>query len=48
MQNKHSLIIKTDTCIFCKGVKSDKGIRQIERAHCNNYSLSDILTLAVT
>ena len=39
---------KTDTCIFCKGVKGDNGIRQIERAHCNNYSRSDILILAVT
>jgi hypothetical protein len=39
---------KTDTCIFCKEVKGDNGIRQIERAHCNNYSRSDILILAVT
>ena len=39
---------KTDTCIFCKGIKGEKGIRQIERAHCNNYSRSDILLLAVS
>jgi len=39
---------KTDTCIFCKGGKDDDGIRQIERAHCNNYSRSDILLLAVS
>ena len=38
---------KTDTCIFCKGVKGDNGIRQIERAHCNNYSRADILKLAI-
>ena len=38
---------KTDTCIFCKGVKGENGIRQIERAHCNNYCRSDILELAV-
>jgi|TARA_B110000046_G_C12847096_1_gene336118 hypothetical protein len=39
---------KTDTCIFCKGIKGENGIRQIERAHCNNYSRSDILHLAVS
>ena len=38
---------KTDTCIFCKGVKGKNGIRQIERAHCHNYSRSDILHLAI-
>ena len=38
---------KIDTCIFCKGVKGKNGIRQIERAHCHNYSRSDILHLAV-
>jgi len=39
---------KTDTCIFCKGIKGENGIRQIERAHCNNYTRSDILELAVS
>ena len=39
---------KTDTCIFCKGKKGENGIRQIERAHCNKYSRSDILLLAVS
>lgn len=39
--------VKTDTCIFCKEVKGKNGIRQIERAHCHNYSRSDILRLAI-
>ena len=39
---------KTDTCIFCNGVKGENSIRQIERAHCNNYCRSDILLLAVS
>lgn len=40
---------KTDTCIFCKGTKGkNSGIRQIERAHCNKYSRSYILLLAVS
>ena len=38
---------KRNTCTFCKGVKGKNGIRQIERAHCHNYSRSDILHLAV-
>ena len=38
---------KTNTCILCDGIKGENGIRQIERAHCNNYCRSDILLLAV-
>tara|TARA_B110000858_G_C17624722_1_gene390686 strand:- start:131 stop:577 length:447 start_codon:yes stop_codon:yes gene_type:complete len=38
---------KTNECSFCMRKKGDKSIRQFERAHCNNYSRSDILTMAV-
>lgn len=38
---------KTNICILCNGIKGENGIRQIERAHCNNYSRSDILLMAV-
>ncbi len=38
---------KTNICSYCNSVKGENGIRQIERAHCNNYSRSDILSLAV-
>ena len=38
---------KTVKCSFCNYKKGENGIRQFERAHCNNYSRSDILTLAI-
>ena len=38
---------KTDKCSHCNYLKGENGIRQIERAHCNNYSRSDILSMAV-
>ena len=38
---------KTDKCSFCNCKKGENGIRQFERAHCNNYSRADILKLAI-
>ena len=38
---------KTDACSFCNYKKGENGIRQFERAHCNNYSRADILKLAI-
>ena len=38
---------KTTNCAFCGKGKGDEGIRQFERAHCNNYSRYDLLLLAV-
>ena len=38
---------KTEECSFCNKKKGENGIRQFERAHCNNYSREDILTMAV-
>ncbi len=38
---------KTEECSFCNYKKGENGIRQFERAHCNNYSRSDILSIAV-
>jgi len=38
---------KTDRCSFCNCKKGENGIRQFERAHCNNYSRADILKLAI-
>ena len=38
---------KIDKCSYCNGVKGLNGIRQFERAHCNNYSRNDILIMAL-
>ena len=38
---------KTNRCIFCNRTKDDNEIKQFERAHCNNYSRSDILSMAI-
>ena len=38
---------KTEKCSYCDCSVGENGIRQIERAHCNNYSRLDILSLAV-
>ena len=37
----------TDKCMVCNKSKNDEGVRQFERAHCNNYSRYDLLLLAV-
>ena len=36
-----------DKCVLCQGKKGENGIRQIERAHCNNYSRKDLLMMAL-
>lgn len=38
---------KTDKCSLCNCKKGDNGVRQFERAHCNNYSRGDILNIAI-
>ena len=38
---------KTENCIYCKRKKGEGGIRQFERAHCNNYTRLDILIKAL-
>ena len=38
---------KTKECSFCHYKKGENGIRQFERAHCNNYSRYDLLKLAI-
>lgn len=38
---------KTNHCSYCNNVKGENNIRQFERAHCNIYSRSDILLMAV-
>ena len=38
---------KTNKCILCNKKKGEDGIRQFERAHCNNYSRYDLLLLAI-
>ena len=39
---------KTDKCSFCNCKKGENGVRQFERAHCNKFSRSDILNIAIT
>ena len=38
---------RTTKCAFCKKKKGEDGVRQFERAHCNNYSRYDILLMAL-
>ena len=38
---------KTEKCSFCNQKKNENGIRQFERAHCNNYSRGDMLSMAI-
>ena len=38
---------KQTTCLQCGKSKGDIGVRQFERAHCNNYSRKDLLLLAL-
>ena len=38
---------KPTKCIICNGKKGENGIRQLERAHCNNYSRYKLLMMAV-
>jgi len=38
---------KESECIICKKNKSDSIVRQLERAHCNNFSRVDVLLMAL-
>ena len=38
---------KTTECVLCGGKKGENNIRQLERAHCNNYSRYDLLMMAL-
>lgn len=38
---------KDKKCIICNGKLGDRNIRQLERAHCNNYSRYDLLIMAL-
>jgi hypothetical protein len=37
----------TNRCIYCERQVGEHNIRQIDRAHCNNYSRGDLLMLAI-
>ena len=38
---------KAKKCILCKGKIGEYSIRQLERAHCNNYSRFDLIMMAI-
>lgn len=37
----------TDKCIICGGKKGENNIKQLERAHCYNYSRRDLLKMVI-
>ena len=43
----HAFFYAATTCIICNRRRGEEGVRQIERAHCNNYSRPELLKMAV-
>ena len=38
---------KHTKCILCKNKKGENNIKQLQRAHCNNYQRYDLLMMAI-